>query len=81
MAFRTSLAGQLQKVQMPMMPFVEMAYHTFCTQVVFHREIFKFNDGGQCALDWAFSMPQKTKYITSSQKNLLARQRDEKANQ
>lgn len=50
---------------MPLMLVVEKAYHFFCTQVTFHREIFKFKDGGQCALDWAFNMPQKTKYMTN----------------
>jgi len=50
------------------MVFLEQFYHKFYTQAVFHREVFKFTDGGQCALDWAFTMPQKTKYITKKQK-------------
>lgn len=68
-------------MQMPLMIFVEKAYHIFCTQVTFHREIFKFNDGGQIALDWAFCMPQKTKYMTNIQREKLAKDRKERANQ
>lgn len=31
MAFVTCLAGSVQKLQMPLMLFVEKAYHIFCT--------------------------------------------------
>lgn len=31
MTFKTCLAGSVQKLQMPLMLFVEKAYHIFCT--------------------------------------------------
>jgi len=42
---------------MCLMVIIEKCYHAFQTQVLFHREIFKFQDGGQSAMDWGFSMP------------------------
>ena len=55
-------------IQMFLMCMVEIFYLNFYTRVKFHREVFKFKDGGQSALDWGFEMPQKTKYLTRSQK-------------
>lgn len=46
----------------------EWIYHNFYKQVEFHREVFKFDDGGQVAMDWAFEMPQKTKYMSQLKK-------------
>jgi len=62
--FVTSFAGSISYCQMCCMVMIEKLYHALYTQVSFHREIFKFQDGGQCAMDWGFSMPQKTKYMS-----------------
>lgn len=68
MQFMTCLAGTFSKCQMLTMLVVELVYHKLYTQVKLHREIFKFKDGGQAAMDWAFEMPQKTKYLSETQK-------------
>jgi phage-related holin len=46
MTFKTCLAGTIHKVQMLTMLIVELVYHKCYKQVKFHREIFKFKDGG-----------------------------------
>jgi hypothetical protein len=46
MSFNTCIAGTYSVVQMLTMLIVEKVYHVFFTQVKFHREIFKFKDGG-----------------------------------
>ena len=56
---------------MCMMIMIEQVYLKFCTQVKLHREIFKFKDGGQTAMDWAFEMPQKVKHMPEAQKKKL----------
>ena len=71
MEFKTCLAGTISTVQMLTMLIVEYVYHTFYQQVKFHREIFKFKDGGQAAMDWAFEMPLKTKYFSKYEKEKI----------
>ena len=46
MSFNTCIAGTYSTVQMLTMLMIELVYHKFYTQVKFHREIFKFKDGG-----------------------------------
>jgi phage-related holin len=46
LTFKTCLAGTINTVQMITMLFVELVYHKLYKQVKFHREIFKFKDGG-----------------------------------
>jgi len=46
LSFNTCLAGTSSFIQSFMMLLIEKIYHKFYTQVKFHREIFKFNDGG-----------------------------------
>ena len=55
--FKTCIAGTFTHIQMFCMLMIEWIYHQFYTQVKFHREIFRFKDGGQIAMDWAFEMP------------------------
>ena len=71
LTFKTCIAGTINTVQMLTMLVVELVYHKVYKQVKFHREIFKFKDGGQIAMDWAFDMPQKTKYLTAKEKRQI----------
>ena len=46
LTFKTCIAGTVNTVQMITMLVVELVYHKLYKQVKFHREIFKFKDGG-----------------------------------
>ena len=57
LVFTTCWAGTISPIQMFLMSMIEILYLNFMSRVKFHREVFKFNDGGQSALDWGFEMP------------------------
>lgn len=57
MVFTTCIAGTVSQIQMFLMCMIEIFYLTFYKPVKFHREVFKFKDGGQSALDWGYEMP------------------------
>jgi hypothetical protein len=46
LTFKTCIAGTVNTIQMITMLVVELVYHKLYKQVKFHREIFKFKDGG-----------------------------------
>lgn len=71
MEFKTTWAGQFNKVQLILMIVIETVYHVFCKQVVYHREIFQYKDGCEIALDWGCQMP---KSLSEMKKNKTRRQ-------
>ena len=46
LAFTTCWAGTISPIQMFLMSMIEIFYLNFMSRVKFHREVFKFNDGG-----------------------------------
>ena len=46
LVFTTCYAGTICPIQMFLMCMVEIFYLNFLTRVKFHREVFKFKDGG-----------------------------------
>jgi len=71
LSFTTCYAGTVSAIQMILMETIELFYLKTHTHVPFHREILKFKDGGQAAMDWGFEMPQRTKYLTKNQKSKM----------
>ena len=71
MSFTTCLGGTYALVQMVGMIMVEKCYHWFYRQVPLHREIMRFKDGGQAAMEWAYTLPQRTNSMTSQLKDRI----------
>ena len=57
MVFTTCLAGTFPYFQMVGMLILEAFYHATYPAIPLHREIIKYRDGGEAAIDWAYAVP------------------------
>lgn len=65
MVFTTCVGGTFSNVQSILMLIIEAYYHAMYPKIPLYREVFKYDDGGQSAMDWAYAEPQRTRHMTT----------------